>query len=76
MTQRERVLRQLQRAGRVLPYEDFTLPTVDGLKPIARVAPRIEELRSEGYDIRTRLAANGTAVYVLADQQTVLPVAA
>lgn len=76
MTQRDRVLAQLKRTGRVLPYQDFTPPTVDGGKPIARVAPRIEELRQEGYDIQTRIAENGTAVYVLADQQTALAVAA
>jgi hypothetical protein len=76
MTQRDRVLRQLKRTGRVSPV-DFLLPDIcDGQTPITRLAPRIKELRDEGFEIETRIAPNHTAVYSLINQQTELLVAA
>lgn len=65
LTQRDRVLRQLERTGHVSP-EDFLLPDVcDGLAPILRVAPRIGELRDQGLPIVTGTTRHGTALYVL-----------
>ena len=67
MTQRERVLKALEDAGSVgITPVDFTGPdVVDGGSPILRVAPRIDELRKQGYRISTYRQPNGVARYVL-----------
>ena len=67
MTQRQRVLRALEAAGSTgITPVDFTGPeTVDGGSPILRVAPRVDELRKEGYRISTYRQPNGVARYVL-----------
>ncbi len=76
LTQRERVLAQLKRRGRVSPT-DFLLPDVcDGGLPILRVAPRVMELRDRGYTIHTSTASNGTAVYELVEAELFAEVAA
>jgi hypothetical protein len=76
VTQRDRVLAQLKRTGRVSPV-DFLLPDVcDGLKPILRVAPRVMELRDDGYSIETSTAPNGTAIYELVQTELFAEVAA
>lgn len=65
-TQRDRVLVALKRAGRRgLTQIDFHAPhVVDGGTPITRLAPRIRELREQGYTIVSR-RDNGLARYVL-----------
>jgi hypothetical protein len=69
LTQRERVLRALQRVGsHGLTQVDFDLPAViDGGAPIKRVAARVEELRRDGCRIDVLPARrNRCVVYVLA----------
>lgn len=46
MTQKQRVLRQLETGS--LVASDFMVPTCDGGPPIMRVAARIHDLREEG----------------------------
>lgn len=69
LTQRDRVLAALRRAGRrgVTPI-DFQAPhVVDGGTPIIRLASRILELRERGYRIDSRRDA-GVARYVLVEE--------
>jgi hypothetical protein len=61
-----RVLRQLRLHPTGLNETAFAPPAVvDGGLPIQRVAARIYELKQDGFEIRTRRLANGTASYVL-----------
>lgn len=55
MTQKDRILAALYRAGKFgISQIDFDLPDViDGGTPIKRVAARIEELRDQGFAIRS-----------------------
>lgn len=66
LTQRDRVLAALRRAGRGgLTQIDFHGPhVVDGGAPITRLAPRIQELRERGHWIDAR-RDRGLARYVL-----------
>lgn len=69
MTQRERVLKMLHQRGAlgVTPV-DFAGPDViDGGAPIMRLAPRVQELRDQGYVIRT-FKKGQVAKYVLVPQ--------
>lgn len=68
-SQCERVLLALMRYPRVSVI-DFLAPVViDGGRPITRLAARIRDLRSEGYDIEHAGVVNGCASYRLADQE-------
>jgi hypothetical protein len=66
MTQKQRILAQLQAAGgRGVSPVDFLAPDVcDGGSPILRVAARILDLKNEGHSIDCQTEA-GVAVYVL-----------
>ena len=65
MTDRDRVLRHLQKYGSLSPLEfDGSRPVVDGGKPIKRVAARVKELRDMGFPILTQ-RKNGMGFYVL-----------
>jgi hypothetical protein len=76
VTQRQRIEKRLREHGSVRKL-DFLAPNVcDGGKPIWGVAQRINEMRDDGFKIKTDILENGTAVWSLIDQQTVLPVAA
>lgn len=67
MSQRGRILAQLERAGHITPV-DFAAPDVcDGGLPIMRVAARIQDLRDQGHLITTGRLKNGCAVYTLED---------
>lgn len=68
LTQRDRVLRALERVGsHGLTQVDFQPPhVIDGGAPITRVAARIEELRGQGHRIDNRGRRDKCAVYVLA----------
>lgn len=66
MTQRDRLLYALRRAG------TFGVSTVDAAQgvygaPILRLAARVKELRDEGFDIGTVRLPDGTAKYVLVE---------
>lgn len=67
MSQNDRVLAALRRAGRFgITQVDFSLPDViDGGKPINRVAARINDLGNAGHVIGKRGTRNRCAVYVL-----------
>lgn len=67
LTQRDRVLRALERVGsRGLTQVDFQPPhVIDGRDPITRVAARIEELRKVGYRIDDAGRRDKCKVYVL-----------
>ena len=74
MTQVQRVEQLLRRRGEHgVTAADFLLPhVVDGLKPVARLAARIDELRSRGgLTIHTEGTRGGFAVYVLRETQRV-----
>jgi hypothetical protein len=65
-TQKQRVLDQLRAHPEGVNETAFAAPwVIDGGKPIQRVAARVFELRQEGFQIRTRRLANGTATYIL-----------
>lgn len=68
-TQRERVLNALHsNRHRGVAQPDFLGPdTIDGAKPITRLAARIEELRDEGVSIEVVGRRNRCAVYRLVD---------
>jgi len=68
VTQTERVIRALERAGdRGICAVDFLLPDViDDGKPITRLAARVLDARGLGYDIVTDGERHGCAVYKLA----------
>jgi Helix-turn-helix domain len=72
MTQRDRVLAALRRAGgRGITQLDFDLPdVVDGGPPIKRVAARIDELRTAGHWIASQRTRQRMARYVLVDADT------
>lgn len=76
MTQKQRVLRGLERAGKHgVTQVDWLGPvTVDGGPPITRLAPRIKELRDEGYPIVTAGIRDSCRVYVLGDAAPPKPV--
>jgi hypothetical protein len=60
------VLRQLRLHPEGVNQTAWATPwVIDRKDPILRVAARIEELRREGYVIRTRRLANNTATYFL-----------
>lgn len=63
LTDKDRVRNRLLSHGSTTPL-DWQSPTVDGGKPILRLAPRILELRGEGMDIKTA-ARRPVARYVL-----------
>lgn len=66
MTQKDRILKMLHQRGSlgVTPV-DFASPNViDGGEPIMRVAGRINDLRNDGYEIRT-FKKGPVALYVL-----------
>lgn len=67
LTQRDRVLAALRRAGRHgLTQVDFHAPdVVDHGAPITRLSPRIRELRELGHKIDVRRERKGLARYVL-----------
>jgi hypothetical protein len=66
-SQRQRVIRLLlDRGPRGISQRDFLLPgVVDGGKPIARLASRIDELRQEGADIVAGGWRSSFRIYVL-----------
>ena len=70
MTQRERILAALRKAGPSgLTQVDFLrFPTPDGGSPITRVAARVQELRDEGYEILSSGTRDRCALYVLKEQ--------
>jgi hypothetical protein len=72
-TQRRRVLAQLVKSGATgITSADFGTPRViDGGKPIARLAARIEELRRAGVEIASGGRRGKLEVYVLADASSV-----
>lgn len=62
----DRVLAVLRAHPEGVNETAFALPNViDGGTPIRRVAPRIFELRQDGFDIETHRESNGTATYKL-----------
>lgn len=63
----ERVLRALRAAGGTgIVASDFLGPTIDGGRPILRLAVAVHRLRQRGYVIdSTRRRRGGQAVYVL-----------
>lgn len=67
MTQRQRVLAALEDAGAsgVSPVDFLGPQVIDGGKPILRVAPRVEELRKQGYRISSYRQPDSTVRYVL-----------
>ncbi len=66
LTQTARVKRLLDQRGRQgLTAVDFAqTPTADGGPPILRVAARVNDLKNQGYDIRTCGERDKCAVYV------------
>lgn len=68
MTARERIARHLVKHGEVreCEFDGSGGPVIDSGRPIRRVAPRIKELRDEGWEIRT-VMDQGMARYVLVD---------
>lgn len=64
MTDKDRILARLRDGNTVSPV-DYQAPTVDGGKPILRVAARINDLRNEGHRIDTIGKKHGCAVYAL-----------
>lgn len=66
MTGKERILRALRnRREEGITQVDFLGPTMDGEKPITRVAARIKDLRDDGHPIVVVGVRNQCAVYVL-----------
>lgn len=68
MTQKQRVLRALERAGRRgITAVDFASPNVcDGRDPILRLSARVDELRRDGHRIeRTGERRNRCPVFAL-----------
>lgn len=67
MTQRQRVLAALEDAGAsgVSPVDFLGPHVIDGGAPILRVAPRVEELRKQGYRISSYRQPDSTVRYVL-----------
>lgn len=64
MTDVERVAQRLHHA-RVVRHDDFLPPTIDGRKPILRLAARIYDLRQRGYKIRDERTESGMVDYFL-----------
>lgn len=76
MTDKQRVHRLLIARGDLgVSPVDFQSPTIDGGKPIMRVAARIKELRDDGEPITTELV-NRVALYRLKYEQLEMAVAA
>ena len=75
MTQTERVLEALARAGaRGITQVDFLrYPTADGGPPITRVAARVEELRDQGYCIVSGERRDKCVVYRLQPEKQLEP---
>lgn len=75
MTQTNRVLAALYRAGRAgITQVDFALPNViDGGAPITRVAARIKDLRDTGVRIEVIGTRHSCAVYALVQLPTPVP---
>jgi hypothetical protein len=72
LTQTQRVLRLLEQRGeRGITAADLLPPVVDGLKPVGRLAARIDELRSRGLHIVTDRKGGGYARYILREPQRV-----
>jgi len=71
VTQSERVLRALQRAGdRGVTQVDFALPDViDGGPPITRVAARVKDLREHGHMIVAAGTRQQCRVYALVSRR-------
>lgn len=69
---RQRILNRLEAGYDVCPV-DFQAPTIDGGKPILRVAARIHGLRAEGYAIETVGQRNQCSVYRLTSATLDLP---
>lgn len=67
MTQKQRVLRSLERAGqRGITAVDFAAPAVcDGGPPIMRLPSRIDELKQDGHRIVAAGTRHRCRVYVL-----------
>lgn len=67
MTQRERTLNALRKAGtRGMTQVDWLrFPTPDGGPPITRIAARIQELRDEGHEIQSSGTRDRCALYIL-----------
>ena len=66
MTQRERVERLLKERGPLgITQADFDGPTVDGGLPIRRLASRINELRQDGWTIKSQRDPSKFSRYVL-----------
>ena len=63
MIDKERVRQRLLDNGTTTPLE-WLPPTIDGGKPILRLAPRIKDLRNEGVPIST-VETRPVAVYQL-----------
>lgn len=69
------MLAALERAGeRGITQVDFLGPTIDGGKPITRVAARVKDLKDAGHSIVVDGERNSCVVYKLAAAAT--PVAA
>lgn len=64
MSQNDRVLAAL-RNGPVNPVQFAELPTLDGGRPILRLAARIGVLRDRGHHITSQKQSNGTVTYTL-----------
>ena len=74
MTQTERVLAMLRvRGERGLRPEHFLAPTIDGGRPILRVAARVLDLRRQGYEITTSAHDGPTAVYTIHEDTNASP---
>jgi hypothetical protein len=66
MTQRDRVLAALRRAGpQGVGQVDIVTGRIDGRAAILRGPSRINELRAAGFAIETKRESDGTARYVL-----------
>lgn len=76
LSQKARVLGLLRERGdRGITAADFLLPdVVDGGKPIARLAARVDELRSRGLTIVTEGRRAGFSIYVLREERRVAAV--
>jgi len=72
VTAKQRILSRLQAGYDVSPV-DYQAPTIDGGKPILRVAARILDLRREGHAIEVVGTRNHCAVYRLASATLDLP---
>lgn len=74
LTQTQRVLLALRARPEGITAADFMPPTIDGGKPIMRVAARIYDLREEGHRIADGGKRGTLDVYVLRAEAPPKPV--